>query len=290
MAYAKLSGALLACNDAEPAPAMVRPVPPPKLAPPAAAGGSEQLADHLRALRLSVFLTEYDRLAQQCAVDGLDHSGYLLRLAELEVKERRRRRIERRIKEARFPAVKSLDSFDFAASPSLDKSLVLALARCEYLARRENILVVGNSGTGKTHLALGLGLAACREGLSVGFTTAASLVHKLLETRGERLVNLRRRLVAHKLLIIDDLGYVPLAATGTELLLELLSQRCERGSTMISTNLPTDRRASVFGTAQLTGAVLDRLTSRVHRLETAGPSYCASPGHRNVIEPEALAG
>src|SRR4029077_14903608 len=131
------------------------------------------------------FLCEYDNLARQCAAEGLDYSGYLLRLAELELIERERRMIERRIKGARFPVLKSLDSFDVAAIPPLNKRLVLELARCEYVANRENIIVVGNSGTGKTHLALGLGLAACRKGLSVRFTTAASLVRELLETRDE---------------------------------------------------------------------------------------------------------
>ena len=123
------------------------------------------LAHHLKALRLPTFLREYDKLARQCAAEGVDHSRYLLRLAELEMIDRERRTVERRIKEARFPAVKSLDSFDFAAIPSLNKTLVLELARSEYVARRENVIALGNSGTGKTHIALGLGLAACQKGL-----------------------------------------------------------------------------------------------------------------------------
>jgi DNA replication protein DnaC len=132
------------------------------------------LAHHLKALRLPTFLREYDKLARQCAAEGVDHSRYLLRLAELEMIDRERRTVERRIKEARFPAVKSLDSFDFTAIPSLNKTLVLELARSEYVARRENVIALGNSGTGKTHIALGLGLAACQKGLAVGFTTARS--------------------------------------------------------------------------------------------------------------------
>jgi DNA replication protein DnaC len=116
------------------------------------------LAHHLKALKLPTFLREYDKLARQCAAEGLDHTRYLLRLAELELIDRERRMVERRIKEARFPAGKSLDSFDFAAIPSLNKTLVLELARSEYVTRRENIIAVGNSGTGKTHIGLGLGL------------------------------------------------------------------------------------------------------------------------------------
>ena len=130
--------------------------------------------------------TSYDKLARQCAAEGAGHVRYLVRLAELELIDRERRMVERRIRQARFPAVKSLDSFDFKAIPSLNKMLVVELARCEYVERRENIIALGNSGTGKTHIALGLGLAACQKGLSVGFTTAAALVHELMEARDEK--------------------------------------------------------------------------------------------------------
>jgi DNA replication protein DnaC len=173
------------------------------------------LAHHLKALKLPTFLREYDKLARQCAAEGTDYPRYLLRLAELELIERERRMIERRIKAAKFPAIKSLDSFDFAALPSLNKALVMELARSEYVERRENVIAVGNSGTGKSHIALGLGLAACQKGLSVGFTTAAALVHELIEARDEkRLLRLQRQLAGHKLLIVDELGYVPLSQTG----------------------------------------------------------------------------
>ena len=123
------------------------------------------LAHHLKALRLPTFLREYDKLAQQCAAEGVDHPRYLLRLAELELIERERRMVERRIKEARFPTVKSLDSFDFTAIPSLNKALVLELARCEYIARRENVIAVGNSGTGKTSHCARIGAGGLPEGL-----------------------------------------------------------------------------------------------------------------------------
>ena len=127
-----------------------------------------------------------DKLARQCASEGTDHVRYLLRLAELELIDRERRMVERRIKAARFPVVKSLDSFDFKAIASLNKALVLELARCEYIERLENVIALGNSGTGKTHIALGLGLTACQKGLSVGFITAAALVHELMEARDAR--------------------------------------------------------------------------------------------------------
>ena len=228
------------------------------------------LGHHLKALKLPTFLREYEKLARQCAAEGLDHVRFLLRLVELELIDRERRMVERRIKEARFPAVKSLDSFNFTAIPSLNKTLVLELARSEYATRRENVIAVGNSGTGKTHIALGIGLAACQRGLSVGFYAAAALVHELLEARDEkRLLRLQRQVAGYKLLIIDELGYVPLSQTGAELLFEIVSQRYER----VTSNLPFDEWTSVFGSERLTGALLDRLTHHVHILEMNGDSY-----------------
>ena len=205
------------------------------------------LEHHLKELKLPTFLREYGKVAGQCAAEGVDHPGYLLRLSELELIDRHHRMVDRRIKAARFPATKSLDTFDFLAMPSVNKHLVMQLARCEYVDRRENVIAVGNSGTGKTHVALGLGLAACQRGLSVGFTTAASLVH--------------------------ELGFVPLSKTGAELLFEVFSQRYERGSVLVTTNLPFDEWTEVFGSERLTGALLDRLTHRVHILEMNGESY-----------------
>ena len=144
------------------------------------------LEHYLKTLRLPTFLREYDKVAQQCAAEGVDFPRYLLRLAELELLDRERRATERRIRQAKFDVVKSLDTFDFLAIPSLNKSLVLDLARCEFIERKENVLALGNSGTGKTHIALALGLAACQKGFRVRFTTAASLAHELIEAKDER--------------------------------------------------------------------------------------------------------
>jgi DNA replication protein DnaC len=232
------------------------------------------LAHHLKQLRLPTVLREYDRIARECARDGVDHPRYLLRLLELELIDRERRLVERRIRQARFPATKSLDSFVFTAIPSLNKMLILELARGEYILRRENIIALGNSGTGKTHIALSLGLAACQRGFSVAFTTAAQLVHQLMEARDEkRLLRLQRELQAVKLLIIDELGYVPLSPTGAELMFEVFSQRHERGSTIVTSNLPFEEWTSVLGSERLTGALLDRLTHHVHILAMNGESY-----------------
>ena len=199
---------------------------------------------------------------------------YLVRLTELELIDRERRMVERRIKAAKFPAIKSLDSFDFKAIPSLNKMMVLELARSEWIERRENVIALGPSGTGKTHVALGLGLAACQKGLPVAFVTAAALVHEMMEARDEkRLLQLQRKLAKVKLLIIDELGFVPLSKTGAELLFELISQRYERGSTLITSNLPFEEWTETFGTERLTGALLDRLTHHVNILEMNGESY-----------------
>lgn len=232
------------------------------------------LGHHLKQLKLPTILREYDKVARECAQGGIDHPGYLLRLAELELLDRERRVVERRIRAARFPAVKSFDTFDFTAIPSLNKMLVLELGRCEFILRRENIIALGNSGTGKTHVALALGLAACQKGFTVAFTTAASLVTQLMEARDERrLLKLQRDLQAMKLLIVDELGYVPLSATGAELLFETFSQRYERGSTIITSNLPFEDWTSVLGSERLTGALLDRLTHHVSILTMNGDSY-----------------
>ncbi len=244
--------------------------------PTGTTGGTPQvlLAHHLKQLKLPTVLREYDKVARERARDGVDHPRYLLRLIELDLIDRERRTVERRIRAARFPAVKSLDTFDFTAIPGLNKMLVLELARCEYILRRENIIALGNSGTGKTHVGLALGLAACQRGFSVAFTTAAALVNHLMEARDERrLLKLQRELRAVKLLIIDELGYVPLSPTGAELPFGTFSQRYERGSTIVTSNLSFEDWTSVMGSERLTGALLDRLTHHVSILTMSGDSY-----------------
>jgi DNA replication protein DnaC len=232
------------------------------------------LAHYLKILKIPTFQREYQKLARLCATEGVDHVGYLFRLAEREMIERDRRKVERRIKAAKFPVVKSLDSFDFSAIPKLNKMQVLELARCEWIERRENVIALGPSGTGKTHVALGLGLAACQKGLSVGFTTAAALVSEMMEARDERrLLRFQKQMAAYKLLIIDELGFVPLSKTGAELLFELISQRYERGATLITSNLPFDEWTETLGSERLTGALLDRITHHVNILEMNGDSY-----------------
>jgi DNA replication protein DnaC len=183
---------------------------------------------HLKELRLPTILREYDKVARQCAAEQVDYARYLLRMTELELLDRERRATDRRIRQAKFPVVKTMDSFDFLAIPTLNKTLVLELARCEFLGRRENVLLLGNSGTGKTHIALALGLAACQRGHRVRFTTASALVSELIEARDEKkLLRFQKQIASYELLIVDELGFVPLSKTGAELLFEVLNDTAD---------------------------------------------------------------
>ena len=176
---------------------------------------------HLKELRLPSFLREYGKLAAQCAAENVDHSAYLLRLAELELIDRHQRMVQRRILAARFPAVKSLDTFDFLAMPSVNKALVTELARCEYVERRENVIAVGNSSSSKTHVALCASASSAGPGRlpAAGCPWASPppppWSTMLVEARDERrLLNLQRQLSRLNLLIIDELGFVPLVPHG----------------------------------------------------------------------------
>ena len=200
--------------------------------------------------------------------DNVDHLGFLLQLCELELIERERRAAERRLKAARFPNLKTLDAFDFAAQPSLNKPLVLELMRCEYLDKRESVILLGNPGTGKTHLATALGVEACGRGKRVRFWRVTELVTQLMEAREERqLARMKKQLARLDLLILDELGYVPTSKLGAELLFDVISTAYERTSVIVTTNLPFENWTEVLGSERLTGATLDRLTHRCHILE-----------------------
>ena len=232
------------------------------------------LKHHLKALKLPTMLAEAEKIAHRCAADNADHRAFLLQLVELELIERERKAAERRLKAARFPATKMLDEFDFASRPSVNKPKVLELVKGEYLDRRENILLVGPSGTGKTHLATAFGMAACSQGRKVRFFRVTELVTLLMEAKEERqLMRLRQLLARLDLLVLDELGYVPASKVGAELLFDVIATAYERNSLIVTTNLPFENWTEVLGSERLTGAALDRLTHRCHILETMGESY-----------------
>jgi len=248
------------------------------------------LHHHLKALRLPTIGAECEKLAHRAAADNADHLSYLLQVTELELLERERKAAERRLKAARFPMLKSLESFEFTARPSVNKMLMAELARAEFIDRRENVLFVGNPGTGKSHLAIALAAAACSKGYRVRFYRVTELVTLLIEARDERaLLGLKARLGKLDLLVLDEFGYVPASKVGAELLFDVVSSAYERTSLIVTTNLPFDHWTEVLGSERLTGATLDRLTHRCQIIETRGESYRLRDAKARIRKPSGPA-
>ena len=253
--------------------------------------GNILLESYLKRLRLPTIAQNYSRLAEEASINNQTYADYLLALMEGEVVQREENTQKLRLAKARFPVMKTLDAFDFSAIPSLNKALVLELSRGSYIDKRENIIFIGSYGTGKTHLAISLGVNACREGKRVRFYTAAGLINELLEAQAQlRLGKLEAALARYDLIILDELGFVPFDRAGGELLFNLLSERYGRRSTLITTNLAFGEWVQVFGDAKLTTALLDRLGHHSHILTTRGSSYRSrnkeQEGITQVTKPE----
>jgi DNA replication protein DnaC len=248
------------------------------------------LKHHLTALRLPTIEAECEPAARPCAGENVDRLGFLLRLCERELADRERRATQRRLTAAKFPHLKSLDEFDFTAQPSLNRPLILELARGEFIDRRESVILLGGPGTGKTPGAVGVAAAACQRGRKVRFYRVTELLTQLLEAREERVLGrLRTQLARLDLLILDELGYVPASQVGAELLFDVISTAYEKTSIIVTTNLPFERWTEVLGSERLVGATLDRLTHRCHVLEATGESYRLKEARRrrSGSEPDA---
>ncbi len=236
---------------------------------------SEMLLKHnLKTLRLPTMLSEYAQLSREAADADENYEQYLLRLTELEVATRTANALAARIKNAGFPVMKDLETYDFSAMPSLSKQKILELARGQWITENTNACFIGNAGTGKTHLSVALGQAACRVGKRVRFFTAATLVNQLEEAQKQyRLERMMSALEKLDLLIVDELGYLSFSRAGAELLFQVFAERYERGSILITSNLPFSEWGQIFQGERMTAALLDRFTHRCHIFEMNGESY-----------------
>jgi DNA replication protein DnaC len=233
------------------------------------------LEDHLRRLRLPVMRTRYPKVVQDATQRNLSYEGFLLALAEEELAQRDENMQRRRLAAAKFPTLKTLDQYDFSLIPQLNRHLVLDLAQGGYIAKQENILMAGEIGTGKTHVATGLAVAACRQGHRVRFYTAAGLTNDLIEAQAaHRLGRFESGLLRHHLLVLDEVGFVPFTKAGADLLFSFLSAVHEQLSVIVTTTVPFAEWTSLFGGDQrLTAALLDRLAFHAHVLQFAGQSF-----------------
>jgi len=232
------------------------------------------LESHLKSLRLATFRQQYRQVAEDAARNNLSYDHYLLALAEQEVAQRLLNSQRQRIKAARFPVLKELADFDFSAIPHLNKQRVLDLARGEYIPKAEPIILVGNPGLGKTHISTGLALAACRQCYRVRFYNVAALVNDLiLAQEQQRLPKFMTAALKQQLIVLDELGFIPLSTTGAQLIFQFCSTLHERVALIVTTNLTFAAWTQVFGSEQLTAALLDRLTHKAHILEFVGESF-----------------
>jgi DNA replication protein DnaC len=244
---------------------------------PEGAGGTlreQAVRAHCQALRLPAVAGQCAQLADVAERERQPYLGYLEALLAAEVEERERRAVERRLREARLPRVKTLEAFDFGAAPTVSPTQLAALAEGGYIERAEPVVFLGDSGTGKTHLMSGLCVAACRQRRRVRFTTAAALVTELVEAKQQlQLSRALARWARYDVLALDEVGYVPLAELGAEFLFQVVAERAEQRAVLLTTNLPFSEWTQVVPNARLCKALLDRLTDRAHIVETGTESY-----------------
>ena len=238
------------------------------------AGILMELQANLKALTLSSMARNLEGLLRQAKETGTGYDEFLLDLTRAELQARAESRLNRLIKESRFPLLKPMETFDLAAVPDLDIRLLRDLAGGGYIQEHRNIIFLGRSGTGKTHMATALGIEACKQSLRARFVTCYGLVNELVEARREiALQRLVQKYVRYDLLIMDELGYVPFSKEGSELLFQVLAERHEKGSVIITTNLGFADWTRVFGDPTMTAALLDRLTHKAHIINCNWQSY-----------------
>ena len=232
------------------------------------------LKENLKALKLSTMARSIEVHLRQARDAGIDYDEFLLELTSVEQQARAENRLNRRIREAKFPLIKPIETFDLNAVPGLDIRLFRELSRCDYIHERKNVIFLGRSGTGKTHMATALGIEACKNNCRTRFITCYGLVNELIEAREEReLRRLIQRYTRYDLLILDELGYIPFSKEGSELLFQVLAERHEKGSVIITTNLGFADWTQVFGDPIMTAALLDRLTHKAHIINCDWDSY-----------------
>ena len=238
------------------------------------AGMKALLNDNLKSLRLSTMMRNLQSHLRQAKQDKLDYDEFLLNITEVEVQVRKENGRKRRLREAKFPLLKPLETFNFEAAPDLDARLIKELSGCEYIKKSRNIIFMGKSGTGKTHLATGLGMEACKQGVRTRFVTGCGLANELIEARDEKLLGRTvKRYAGYGLLIIDELGYVPFSREGAQLIFQILAERHERKPVMITTNMGFGDWTQTFGDPSMTAALLDRITHKAHVINCRWESY-----------------
>ena len=232
------------------------------------------ISEHCTVLRLPTIASQFSRLAEQAQRERHSYLGYLAGLLAAETEDREQRAFTRRIQEAHLPRVKTLEEFDFAHAPRVSAAQISSLAEGGYIERAEPVVFIGDSGTGKTHLLTGLCVAACRQRRHVRFTTAANLVNELVEaTHDLQLRRVLARWARYDLIAIDEVGYIPVADAGAELLFQVIAERAEKAAVILTTNLPFSEWTQVIPNARLCKALLDRVTDRAHIIETGSESF-----------------